>query len=152
MKIAIVTVTLLLTTGCSIFQFPHTHEELKSTSKFTHTICSERKPMELYKALVKQSAICHMDIKSENYVERKYAYYVNRYYALKGKEAIPHSIALWTKGGGGLSPSVLSLVEINETKECSSSVDFYFSNGFWEGALTDYKAWINGDDGVCELM
>jgi hypothetical protein len=145
MKNILIIITIILASGCSLF--PKTPDEMKAWSERTYTICSDRDNKELFQTLVRQAAICHIGIEPQKVSDKRYALYTSRDIYLKGKQGDISIIETRLTG----MKSIAILAEIQNTEECNAKIDFYFYNSYWEGAMPDYRSWINENYETCEF-
>jgi hypothetical protein len=145
MKKIIIITAIILASGCSLF--PKTPDEMKEWSERTYTICSDRDSKELFQNLVRQAAVCHIGIESKKVSDKKYALYTSRDMYLKGKQSDISIIETRVTG----MKSIVILGEIQKTDECNSKIDFYFYNSYWEGAMPDYRSWIDANYETCDF-
>ena len=146
MKYFIIAFIAISITGCSLF--PKTPDEMKVWSERIYTVCSNRESKELYHALVKQAAICHIGMSPEKISDKRYSHYIGRDIVLKGKQGKLEELSSIETRLRQMK-SIVILAEVSKTEICASEATFYFYNGYWEGAMSDYRAWINGDYEVC---
>jgi hypothetical protein len=149
MRCFVIAYIALSIAGCSLF--PKTPDEMKAWSERTYTVCSNRDSKELYHALVKQAAICHIGMSAEKVSEKKYSHYIGRDIVLKGKQGKAGELSRIETRLRQMK-SIVILAEVSKTESCASEAKFYFYNGYWEGAMSDYRAWIGGDYEVCDSI
>ena len=150
--ILLILITALIT-GCGIF--PRTHEELKADYAEHHTICSDRDIDELAKHLTKLSAICHVNIPEKKYLttlEKESGKAVgvvaheHHYSLLSSWDDEPYTIEL------GNNIGIFLLIELKQTTDCPTKLDYYYFNFFWKGAYKDHKAWTEGSSDCSDFL